>query len=61
MTVSLQPAGLWADGLGELFELQMDGATDEVLDRYVDVLVDAIHHGFSLRFEKTVLPDGAGH
>jgi AcrR family transcriptional regulator len=46
-------------GIGELFELQIDGESDEVVDRYVEVLVDALYHGFSINVEKTAPPDEA--
>jgi AcrR family transcriptional regulator len=48
-------------GIGELFELQIEGASDDVVDRYVEVLVDALYHGFSINIENADSSDGAGH
>jgi len=36
----------------ELFELQASDASDEEIDGYVNVLIDATQHGFSIHMEK---------
>jgi AcrR family transcriptional regulator len=47
-------------GISELFELQIEGASDGMVDRYVEVLVDALYHGFSINIERTTSTDDAG-
>lgn len=38
--------------LSELFEMQAEGASGDEVNEYVDVLIDAVRHGFSIYPEK---------
>ncbi len=45
--------------LAELFELQVSNASNEVTSEYVEVLINAILHGFSFHVEKSPQPGRA--
>jgi AcrR family transcriptional regulator len=57
---SSQTGRLFLASLGELFELQMDGASDVEVNEFVDVLIDTVLKGFSLHPEKTPNSGEAG-
>lgn len=42
--------------LSGLFELQAEGASNEEVNDYVEVLIDAVHNGFSIHVEKSREP-----
>lgn len=49
----LHTGRMFAGCLSELFELQATSAPEEVAREYVDVLIDATLHGFSIHAEKS--------
>ena len=48
-----QTAHMFQGCFSELFEMQAEGASNEAVNRYVEVLIEAVRDGFSIHAAKS--------